>query len=295
MSDSGKIRISPSDLSKPLNSPTAGSASSGSSPTVRIDRKNASTIRIDLESVLTDGPPRAKPPVQVAPAATTGQAIRVRKDTVQRDLPPTMKANRLIAGQKCPICNGEIQLGQDVRNCHSCKISYHLECWNENRGCGTYGCPNGPGAKERIGTPQIRVVPHESQPPQEPATAAVVAYAAKQPTVSEDGWTGKVIYCSQCGQRIPDQATICIHCGVATGRGPVAVHPTSRLAYILLGLFFGLLGIHNFYAGHTVRGVAQLLITVFTGVFIFPLIVVSIWVLVEICTVSRDGEGRAFT
>lgn len=65
----------------------------------------------------------------------------------------------------------------------------------------------------------------------------------------------------------------------------------SRAVYILLALFLGALGIHNFVAGYTGRGVAQLLITLFTFWLIIPLLAVYIWVLVEICTVTHDRRG----
>lgn len=65
----------------------------------------------------------------------------------------------------------------------------------------------------------------------------------------------------------------------------------SRIAYILLGLFLGGLGIHNFYAGYTGRGIAQLLISLLTGWLFLPLLAVGLWVLIEVITVSKDAKG----
>jgi TM2 domain-containing membrane protein YozV len=65
----------------------------------------------------------------------------------------------------------------------------------------------------------------------------------------------------------------------------------SRMAYVLLGLFLGGLGIHNFVAGRKGAGIAQLLITLVTGWLIVPLALVGVWVLIEICTVTTDGNG----
>lgn len=103
------------------------------------------------------------------------------------------------------------------------------------------------------------------------------------------------MFCKQCGRQIPDQAVICVHCGVpASG---VGVNPKSRtrIAYILLGIFLGGLGIHNFYAGYNGKAVAQLLITLLTGWLIVPLIVVWIWVIVELVTVTKDAQGYTLT
>ena len=66
----------------------------------------------------------------------------------------------------------------------------------------------------------------------------------------------------------------------------------SRVGFVLLGLFFGMMGIHNFYAGHAGRGIAQLLITLFLWWLIVPIFVVAFWVLIEVCVVNRDGNGR---
>ena len=65
--------------------------------------------------------------------------------------------------------------------------------------------------------------------------------------------------------------------------------PKSRVAYILLGLFLGGLGIHNFYAGRTGAGVAQLIITLVTCGY--GCAITGIWALIEICTVNIDGRG----
>jgi len=79
---------------------------------------------------------------------------------------------------------------------------------------------------------------------------------------------------------------------------PVLVQPVmiamqkSRLSYILLGLFLGGLGIHNFYAGYSGKGVAQLLLTLLLFWTIVVPIGVWIWIIVEICTVDTDAFGN---
>lgn len=68
----------------------------------------------------------------------------------------------------------------------------------------------------------------------------------------------------------------------------------SRVVYILLALFLGGLGIHNFYAGYTTKGVIQLLITLLLGWLVIPAIGVWIWCIIEIITVKQDAKGVAF-
>ncbi|MDB5308605.1 MAG: hypothetical protein JWO38_2807 [Gemmataceae bacterium] len=81
----------------------------------------------------------------------------------------------------------------------------------------------------------------------------------------------------------------------------------SRVAYILLGLFFGGLGIHNFYAGRTNPGLAQVGLNLFNitmfvltpctnfVTFFIGLIgaaALSLWIIVEVIVVAEDADGR---
>ena len=95
-------------------------------------------------------------------------------------------------------------------------------------------------------------------------------------------------FCSKCGAEVHPEAVVCLKCGCALR--PMGAEGTQRLVYILLAVFLGGIGIHNFYAGYTERGVAQLLIAVLTcGI---GAIVTYIWAIVEICTVTVDAKGR---
>jgi len=69
----------------------------------------------------------------------------------------------------------------------------------------------------------------------------------------------------------------------------------SRGIYIILGLFLGCLGIHNFYAGYHGRGATQLIITILLGWLVVGLIITGIWALIEICSVTQDGNGDKMT
>jgi len=70
--------------------------------------------------------------------------------------------------------------------------------------------------------------------------------------------------------------------------------PKQLLVGILLALFVGTLGIHNFYLGHTGRGIAQLLITVLTlGIGV---LITAPWSLIELIMMATgnltDSDGR---
>lgn len=111
------------------------------------------------------------------------------------------------------------------------------------------------------------------------------------------------MYCWHCGNQIPEQAVICVRCGVGTirtpgvpftapGAGPYALPPKSRVVYVLLAIFLGAFGIHNFYAGHTNHGLIQLLVSLFTCGFVGW--VMWIWALLEAATVTTDAQGFPF-
>ena len=66
----------------------------------------------------------------------------------------------------------------------------------------------------------------------------------------------------------------------------------DRIVYVLLAVFIGNLGIHNFYAGYTSRAVTQLLICLLTcGI---GGIATWIWAIIEAVTVEQDANGVRF-
>lgn len=65
--------------------------------------------------------------------------------------------------------------------------------------------------------------------------------------------------------------------------------PKSKTTFILLGIFLGSLGVHDFYAGYNGKGTAHLLISVLS---VFTLAIASqIWAWIEIATVKEDSQG----
>lgn len=43
-------------------------------------------------------------------------------------------------GKICPFCKTEIKEGDNVKVCPACGIPHHEGCWEENKGCTTFGC-----------------------------------------------------------------------------------------------------------------------------------------------------------
>ena len=76
---------------------------------------------------------------------------------------------------------------------------------------------------------------------------------------------------------------------------PQPTEGKSQAIYCVLALFTGCLGIHNFYAGRWKRGLAQLLLTLFSVFTLFlSLIIIEIWVIVNVFAIHTDGQGREF-
>ena len=44
----------------------------------------------------------------------------------------------------CAICQTSISSDEAVKTCEKCKSQFHVECWDENGGCATYGCELSP-------------------------------------------------------------------------------------------------------------------------------------------------------
>ena len=121
--------------------------------------------------------------------------------------------------------------------------------------------------------------------------------------------------CEYCDNPIPNGVTRCPSCGATVRvieplpgivqeqpspqsytaqQHPQGAETKSRVIYVILGIFLGVLGIHNFYAGRTYRGLGQLLTTIFVGWMMLPLFAVWVWSIVDICAITTDGEGVKF-
>jgi TM2 domain-containing membrane protein YozV len=94
---------------------------------------------------------------------------------------------------------------------------------------------------------------------------------------------------SSLGAGLPTPPT-----AVPTYQTPGQTNPNAkdRVAYVLLAVFLGHLGIHNFFAGYTSRAVIQLVITIVTCGF--GALVTWIWAIIEAITVTKDANGVDF-
>ena len=102
-----------------------------------------------------------------------------------------------------------------------------------------------------------------------------------------------------CGHQYPTDYPHCPACGLKADHAKSGVAgggARSRSIYIVLALLLGGLGIHNFYAGHQARGLGQMALSM-AGVILSPLFWLGafIWIILDIVTVTADGEGRVMS
>ena len=57
----------------------------------------------------------------------------------------------------CGICQSAIGADEPMKLCAECGLTYHADCWAENRGCASYGCSQ-VGALEPPGTTAVKDV-----------------------------------------------------------------------------------------------------------------------------------------
>lgn len=109
-------------------------------------------------------------------------------------------------------------------------------------------------------------------------------------------------FCENCGAQLKEGADVCVSCGKAIKKVNVAGTGKSKVAAGLLALFFGTLGVHNFYLGYTGKAVAQLIITIIGWITMIIVIgwvlvsAVSIWALIEAIMIFsgsiKDSKGN---
>jgi TM2 domain-containing membrane protein YozV len=212
-----------------------------------------------------------------------------------------------MSGASCPYCRTAFEPDDAIVACSGCQTEHHADCLEENGGCTVFGCSQAPAEEPKIsvsdqdlvsGThPQTSPSAHPHSFLNLPEAPPPPAPIARTPTPPPP---------RPAGAPPPPPAMS----GFQTSHVPVMSYPTfagyappppalsgyeprkSRVVFVLLAVFLGAFGGHNFYAGYVKKAVIQLCITVFscfTGSFIS-----WIWAIVEACMVNRDDDGIAF-
>jgi hypothetical protein len=99
------------------------------------------------------------PVPSLVPSIAASLAPLIDAATATTDTRPTTKTVRQtipdpVPQRQCSICQWVIESGEPQHACPSCGLTFHLDCWETNKGCSAYGCASVAALAE----------PEESQP-----------------------------------------------------------------------------------------------------------------------------------
>jgi len=187
--------------------------------------------------------------------------------------------------------------------CTACGMPHHEDCYQENGGCTVFGCKRAPADDPKLQVSQSDLsavsVPVQQYVPVVQQYAPIAQQPAPVQGYQPSRYSGP-LGLSQAAAAAPAQASAAVPSLLPSAStaypyaAPVygSTHK-SRTSYIVLGIFLGALGIHNFYAGYTGRAVGQLCLTVLTLGYLG--IASWIWAIIEICIVEKDSTGLGFS
>ena len=216
----------------------------------------------------------------------------------------------------CPYCRMPFdETGPAKVFCPACGTPHHEDCYRENGGCTVFGCSRAPAddPKLQVSQSDLRAIGVPAQGYAAAPQPYLSTPAGTQPTTpspygsSPLGLSRAAAAGSSSGAppavsnaQYPPPPPGAPYYPQAQYPGyPYSVPPMvygqaqkSRTTYIVLGIFLGALGIHNFYAGFTGRAVGQLCLSVLTLGYLG--IVSWIWAIIEVCVVDKDSAGIPF-
>ena len=102
--------------------------------------------------------------------------------------------------------------------------------------------------------------------------SAVVEEVESQPVA-----TANTKFCSNCGETIDINAEICPKCGVRVGGSTEEKNPLLALI-----LSFLIVGLGQFYNGHSTKGIILFVLAIISGILIFFFIGLILWPIVWI-------------
>ena len=221
----------------------------------------------------------------------------------------------------CPYCRTAFERDDEIISCSGCATEHHAECLQENGGCTVFGCSQAPleepkisvstqdfasggrqesavqyapsflnlsgpvaplrteGEREAPALPPVPAVPPTATPTPPPPRVQG-AMPPPSPGIFPSNYVPTMTYPTFGGYAAP----------------PPEIHSytprKSRVVFVLLAVFLGAFGGHNFYAGYVKKAVIQLCITLFSC--FFGSVISWIWAIVEAFMIDRDEDGIAF-
>lgn len=192
-------------------------------------------------------------------------------------------------GTICPYCRSGFEAEDAVQLCPACGTPHHADCFAENGGCTIFGCTAAPADD-----PKISITPTDFNPAPAPVSEASLYGLNTRASTSGAAAVSPApppMPPGSFGPPPPPRPTPLYSRTPYFGES--YVRPKSRLVFILLAIFLGSFGAHNFYAGYNKKAVIQLCLTICTCFYGSP--ITWIWAIVEACTVTLDDDGVPLT
>ena len=104
----------------------------------------------------------------------------------------------------CPYCQTKIKDGVEYTVCAECGTPHHRECWEENRGCTTFGCKENPTVKKE----SAGVIDIGNQTVEEVERLITEARERHSAPVSNH-----LINCPDCNSLVDQNSRYCKFCG----------------------------------------------------------------------------------
>ena len=106
------------------------------------------------------------------------------------------------------------------------------------------------------------------------------------------------MYCKHCGKEIEDNSSFCKYCGGNLGCDTtvkevqyIAIQqPKSQFVAIILCIFLGEFGIHDFYMGKNGCGITKLLILILLGWIVVGFIINGLWCLIDLTLIAVKSD-----
>ena len=211
----------------------------------------------------------------------------------------------------CPYCRTEIADTERL-DCPGCATPHHPECFAENSGCTVFGCSKAPADETKISVGSSDLNPAAPAAPRtvplagglsilgatgsgvQPPASAAPAPSAPPPQAGPTPPPPPPPLPAGAAPPPPTPFSQPVYVPPAPNyqQLPLQPGPRTRVAFVLLGVFLGIFGMHNFYAGYNKKAAIQLAITVLTC--FYGAVISWIWAIVEICIIDKDAEGEQF-
>ena len=199
--------------------------------------------------------------------------------------------------------------------CPGCGTTHHADCYAENGGCTVFGCANAPSDEAKVtvsgtdlmGNTVTRQAPAPVVRPGFSLGSGYITFHA--PAGGGEQAAPQALLGGSGAESPPPPPPPMAGTGIAPPpqTGPVAQMPQvpsslahyyaapqakTRVIFVLLGIFLGALGVHNFYAGYVKKGTMQLCVTLLSC--FYGAVISWPWAIVEICVVNKDADGTQF-